>query len=123
VIEVDVAGGDEGVDARLARVFQSRCRALDVLLPRPREPANPALAEIPGDGRDGFEVAVARDGEAGLDHVDPQTLELARQGELLGEVHAATGRLLAVAQRGVEDANQIRAHGVILAAARSKPLV
>ena len=55
-----------------------------------------------------LEVALARDREAGLDHVDAEPLELARDRELLVEVHAAARRLLAVAQRRVEDPDAVR---------------
>ena len=50
-----------------------------------------------------FEVAVARDREARFDDVDAESLELARQGQLLVQVHAAARRLLAVTQGRVED--------------------
>ena len=55
------------------------------------------------DGLDRLEVARRRGGEAGLDHVDAELAERARDLELLLEVHRRAGRLLAVAQRGVED--------------------
>ena len=79
-------------------------RAVDVLLAGPRE----RLSTI------GFVTASAtrctdskspsrRGGEAGLDDVDAELLELARDHQLLLDVHGRARRLLAVAQRGVED--------------------
>ena len=56
-----------------------------------------------GDAPHGLEVALGRGGEAGLDHVDAELLELARDHELLLDVHRRARRLLAVAQRRVED--------------------
>jgi hypothetical protein len=47
----------------------------------------------------------AGDREAGLDDVDVQARELARDLDLLGGVERDAGRLLAVAQGGVEDAD------------------
>ena len=41
--------------------------------------------------------------EAGLDDIDPQARQLPRDVELLVERHRAAGRLLAIAQRRVED--------------------
>src|SRR5262249_43898603 len=77
--------------------------------------------QLAGDRAHRLEVALARDREPRLDHVDAEALELARERELLGEVHAAPGRLLAVAQRGVEDPDRLGRHGVILARARPAP--
>ena len=56
-----------------------------------------------GDLVDGLEIAVRRDREAGLDHVDAHGLEDLGDAELLVDGHRAAGRLLAVAQGGVED--------------------
>ena len=70
-------------------------------------PATRRLAQLARHRAHGLEVALARDREARLDHVDAEPLELARERELLVQVHAAARRLLAVAQRGVEDAEQL----------------
>ena len=61
-----------------------------------------------GDGLHRLEVAGRGDGEAGLDDVHAEVLEGAGDLELLGQVHAAAGALLAVAQRGVEDDDAVR---------------
>src|SRR5262249_1581360 len=66
------------------------------------------------------EVALARDREAGLDHVDAEPLELPRERELLADVHAAARRLLAVAQRGVEDPYAVGHRFILAEAARSR---
>ena len=59
------------------------------LLARAREPAHDRLAQLSRNFAHGFEVALTGDWEAGLDDVHPELLELARQRELLGQVHAA----------------------------------
>src|SRR3546814_9891217 len=51
----------------------------------------------------GLEVAFGGDREAGLDDVDAHLLEDLGDLQLFLEVHGAARRLLAVAQRGVED--------------------
>ena len=56
-----------------------------------------------GDRLDRLEVALARDREAGLDHVDAESRQLLRDLELLADVEGDPGRLLAVTQGGVED--------------------
>ena len=53
--------------------------------------------------------------KSGLDHIDAELGKRARHAQLLGLGHAAAGRLLAIAQRGVEDQYSvgIGSHGVI----------
>ena len=65
---------------------------------------DPALRLL-GDPPDRLEVAGRGGREAGLDDVDPETGELAGDLELLGGGQAGAGRLLAVAERRVEDAD------------------
>ena len=78
-------------------------RAVDVLFVAARQAANRRAADRAGDFADRLEVARRSDRKAGLDHVDAQIHERLRDLQLLLEIHAATGRLLAVAQRGVEN--------------------
>jgi len=85
-------------------------KAVDVLLACPGERQNDRLRDDGGDATDGLVVALAGGGEAGLDHVDAEVLELARDRQLLLHVHGGTGRLLAVAEGGVEDLYAV--HGV-----------
>src|SRR5690606_10856637 len=103
VLEVDVAGRDEGVDARARGLLERAAGAPDVGLPGAREPAAPRPADLARDGPHRLEVALAPAREARLDHVRAEPLELACERELLMEVPAAARRLPAVAQRGVED--------------------
>ena len=63
--------------------------------------------DLAGDRLDGLEVAGRGDREAGLDHVDAQPRELLGDLELLGGVQRDAGRLLAVAQRRVEDVDAV----------------
>ena len=71
-----------------------------------------------GDRLDRLEVAGRGDREAGLDDVDAEPGELLGDLELLGRVQRDAGRLLAVAQRRVEDQYSVgirRGHGSSLA--------
>ena len=68
--------------------------------------ASPAIdraLDLAGDRLHGLEVAGRGDREAGLDDVDAQARELLGDLELLGRVERDARRLLAVAQRRVED--------------------
>ena len=57
---------------------------------------------------DGLEIAGRGDRKAGLDHVHAQLDQGLGDFQLLGQVHAGAGRLLAVAERGVEDGDATR---------------
>ena len=77
--------------------------AVDVLGRRAREPAYDRVLGALGDLVDGGEVAFRSDRETGLDDVDAHVVEQLGDFELLLVRHGGAGRLLAVAQGGVED--------------------
>jgi hypothetical protein len=56
-----------------------------------------------GDFLHGLEIARGGDGEAGLDDVHVQALELAGHLQLFVEVHGGAGALLPVAQGGIKN--------------------
>ncbi len=66
-----------------------------------------------GDFAHGLEIAGRGDRKAGLDDVDAQVDQRLGHFHLLGQVHARPGRLLAVAERGVEDTNIALAHDCV----------
>ena len=116
VLHVDLAGGDEGVNPRAARVPDGFPRGVDVLPVAPREAADDGhvtvlpegrVPDLDGDGAHGVEVVGGGGREAGLDDVDAEAGELAGHDELLGAGHGGAGGLLAVAERGVEDADVV----------------
>ena len=103
VDDVDVRGRDEGVDPRRAASRTACAGRVDVGELRPREPGDHRALDLARDPLDGLEVARRGDREAGLDHVDAQPRELLGDLELLRRVQRDARRLLAVAQRRVED--------------------
>ena len=105
VLHVDVAGGDEHMDAGLFGLFQGVPGGIDVLFAAAGEAGHGAFGDRPGDGLHALEVLRGDDGEARLDDVHPQLLQLAGHLHLLGEVHAASRGLLAVPQGGVKNFN------------------
>jgi hypothetical protein len=109
VLEVDVAGRDEHVEMRPLGDLDRLDGALRVAVAAARERGDrdPAL-RLAGDPVDGLEVAVRGGREAGLDHVHLQAHQLAGDLELLGRGETGAGRLLAVAEGRVEDANAVR---------------
>jgi hypothetical protein len=97
------------VDARALRVAHRLPRALDVGGIGARQAGDHRSMDLAGDRLHGFEVAGRGDREARLDDVDAQPRELVGDLELLGRVERDARRLLAVAQRGVEDQYLVRA--------------
>jgi hypothetical protein len=108
------AGGDEGVDARRAAPFSaSAARAMSRSLARASEQTVESLMASA--------MAFTASKSPLLDAAKPASMtstrrrsELARDAQLLVARHRRAGRLLAVAQRGVED-DELVGHGVALA--------
>ena len=87
---------------RLAGLIASAA-AVDVLEGGAREAADDGVLGALGDLVHGREIALRGDREAGLDDVDAHLVEQLGDLELLLVRHGGAGRLLAVAQGGVED--------------------
>ena len=108
---VDGAGGEEDVDARLRR---HRCSAspgaVDVGVVAAGQAADDRPCDLAGDRLHRLEVAGRGDREARLDDVDAKVRQRVGDLQLLGEVHAGAGRLLAVAQGRVEDHYAVVGH-------------
>jgi hypothetical protein len=106
VAHVQVAGGEEDVDARPRRLLDRLPGGVDVLLGRPRQPLDhrPArAADLARDRPHRLEVVGRRGREAGLDPVDAEPRQPVRDLQLLVRGQRRARRLLAVAERGVED--------------------
>ncbi len=102
VLQMNVGSGKKHVDARPGRSLQRLPGPLDVRRAGPRQAGNDGPPNGRGNGLHRGKVAFRGDGEAGLDDVHAQPVELVRQAQLFLHVHAAPGRLLAVAQGRVE---------------------
>ncbi len=87
---------------RAACCTASQQRSISARPARARPQTVDALTQL-GDLAHGLEIAVRGDREAGLDDVDAHLLEQERDLDLLVEIHRGAGRLLAVAQGGVEN--------------------
>ena len=105
VDDVDVRRRDERVDARVRGVAYSSRGGLHIGCLSSSEAGDDRALDLAGDRLHRLEVAGRRDREAGLDDVDAEAGELVGDLELLAGVQRDAGRLLAVAQRGVEDAD------------------
>ncbi len=103
---MDVAGRDEDVQVGPLGDPDGLHGALRVAVPAARQGGYGHAPGLLGDAVDRLEVARRGGRKAGLDHVDLEPDELAGDFELLGRGQARAGRLLAVAQGGVEDADR-----------------
>ena len=103
MLAVDGAGGEKDVDSRLLGVADGFPGPVDVGLAAAGQSADDRAADVAGDLAHGLEIAGRGDGKAGLDHVDAQLDQRLGDFHFFGQVHARPGRLLAVAERGVED--------------------
>ena len=91
------------MNARTAGVRQGLGGALYVERAAARQRGHLRPRKLAADGVNGFEIALRGDGKAGFQDVDPKLHQLAGHLQLLGNIHAAARRLLAVPQRGIEN--------------------
>ena len=108
VLEVDVAGGDEDVQVRPLGDADGLHGPLRVAVAAARQGRHGHALGLLGDAVDRLPVAGRGGREAGLDDVDVEAHELAGDLQLLLGGEPGAGRLLTVAQRGVEDADAPR---------------
>ena len=102
VLQMQVARGEERVDARTHRALHRLVGRVDILLERPAERRHDRRLHRLGNAPDALEIARRGDGEARLEHVHAQPFELLRHAHLLLDVHRVARRLFAVAQRRIE---------------------
>ena len=87
--------------------FESAQRRIYVLLARAGERRYAAMLDFGGYGAGGFQIAGRGDREAGFEDVHAELFDLAGEPQLFVAVHGEAGRLLAVAQRRIEDLHGI----------------
>ncbi len=104
---MDRRGGHEGVDAALAGMLHGVAAAVDIGVDGAGEACDHRVPGALGDLADGLEVAVGGDRKAGFDDVDTHVVEDFGDLQLFFQGHGGAGRLFAVAQGGVEDADLI----------------
>ena len=107
VLHVEVARRDEDMEAGTLSVLEGLPRRVDVALLRAIERRDRAAAYVLGHEANALNLAGRGHCEAGLNDVDAEPFELARDLQLLLRVQANARRLLAIAQRGVEDLDVI----------------
>ncbi len=103
MLQMDVGGRHERVDARALGVFDGLPARADIALGAAGQAADDGALHLAGDRLHGGEISGAAGREAGFDHVYAQAHQLMGDLQLLRRVQAAARRLLAVAQSGVEE--------------------
>src|SRR5262249_42235610 len=84
--------------------------ACDVFGLAPRESRNLHSVDIFRKQLYRLEVSVGGNGESGFDNIHSKLLELKRHAQLLVHIHAATRRLLSIAQGRIENQHPVVAH-------------
>ena len=102
-LHVQRAGGNEGVNACPVGSLEGLRRTRNVAVIGARERANGGILDRVGDQLHRLEIAIGAGRKTGFDHIHTQALQLACNAQLLVARHGCTGRLLAVAQRGIEN--------------------
>src|SRR5262249_28114052 len=105
VLQVDVGGCEEHVNAGTGSMLQGLPGAFDVGAAGAGQSGDYGAADHFRDRLDGLKVTLGGDGEAGFDDIDAQAVELMGQAKLFLLVHAAAGGLLAISKSRVEYRN------------------
>ena len=103
VLHVDVAGGQKYVDAGVLGALHCVPGGVDVPLGGTGQAGHGAVIDSLRDGLYAAEIFRRGDGKAGLDDIHAKGVQLPGHVQLFGQVHAAAGGLLAVAECCVEN--------------------
>ncbi len=112
VFAMQRTGGQEQVQARTGGGLHGTQRGLDIGGQAARQHRQGGVAQFAGDQRMRLAVRLRTGRKTRFDDVHAQLGQAARHHQLLLRGHAATGRLLAIAQGGIEDADVIGRGGV-----------
>ena len=102
-LHVDRRRGDERMNSRSRGIPERLARTIDILVQRPRQTANGAVLDDPGDGLHALEIARTGCRETSLDNIDPQALQGSGYPHLFFPCHGGAGTLFTVAQGRIEN--------------------
>ena len=100
---MDWAGAEEDMEAPAAIVAERAMRGHDIALGRARERAEDRAFHLAGDDAHGLFVARRGGGETSFDDIDAHLVQQLGDAQFFFMRHRGAGRLLAVAQSGVEN--------------------
>jgi hypothetical protein len=104
---MDVATGAKRVNAALLRRCKRLPGPLDILFLDARQAANRRAFNRLGNALHRIEIPRGCDGKPRLDYIHAEERELTCNLQLFLLIERRTGRLLAIAQRGVEDDDMV----------------
>src|ERR1700691_2656207 len=110
---MDVAGGEEGMNARALGVPQRVNRGLHVGPIGPSERSHVRPRELTADRIYRLRISLRGDRETGFEDIDAQFHQFRSHPEFLWHGHAASGRLFPVSKSRIEDVNAV-SHGKYL---------
>ena len=111
---VNGAGGDERMNAGILGMLHRFPATVNVLVHGAGQAADLGAVHLLGNGFDGFEISGGGDGESRFNHVNTETFQLKREFQLFLQIHAETGRLLAIPQRRVKNYDFVAHDNVFL---------
>ena len=101
--QMDRRGGDKGVDAALLGVTHGFAGAIDIGADGTSQASDAGALDMLGDGDHGLEVTHRSNRETGFDNIDAHFVQRVCNLQLFFQRHGGAGRLLAIAQGGVEN--------------------
>src|SRR5437016_9640469 len=107
---MNVGGCEEHMNPWPDRRLQRLRRAFNVVTRSPRQSRDNRTRNRCRNGLHRREVSVRSDGEASLDDINAKLIQLPPQAHFLLYVHAATWRLLSIAQSGVKNSDSRAFH-------------
>ena len=98
------------MNAAACRRLEGLAGPLDVVRAASGQGGSHGTGHFGGDGAHGLGVGFGSDRKARFDDIHAQSVQLPGQLQLLGHAQREAWRLLAVAQRGVEDDDTVSSH-------------
>src|SRR2546421_3180242 len=102
MLEVEIGGGKEGMDARPGRWLESLPGSLDVLRRAAGQCGYHRSSNFARHDLHGVKVTIGGNGKTRLDDIHSQVVKLACHADFFVRGHAATRRLLPITQSSVE---------------------
>jgi hypothetical protein len=110
LFQVQVGGGDKGMNPRPLRLGQNLPGAIDVLLMAAGQSRDDGPADAGGNLPHALGIVLGRDWKARLDDIHAKRVQLQGQPNLFRGPHRVAWRLLAVAQGGVKYCDPVCSH-------------
>src|SRR5579862_5145495 len=112
VLQVQVGSRQKHVQPRLGRGFKATESRVHIFLTGASERGHAGVLDLGGDGARCFEIAGRSNRKTGLDDIRSEFFDRVSELEFFFRVHGKTWRLLAIAERGIEDTDDFHGHSI-----------